>query len=138
LSALGVLGSGWYKRRGLVLDVMPAVLALGMMFYFGLLPLQHLPGPEFKLADKVWHLVAFGGLAGLLSRAVTYLGAGIRQAQAISCALSLGFGGLIEVLQSFTPFRAADWADFLADALGVGLAYAGLLVLERGARQSTA
>ena len=29
------------------------------------------------------------------------------------------YGGLIEVLQSFTPYRSAEWADLLADAIGV-------------------
>jgi VanZ family protein len=29
------------------------------------------------------------------------------------------FGGLIEVLQSFTTYRYAEWADLLADVLGL-------------------
>ena len=33
------------------------------------------------------------------------------------------FGGLIELLQSLTPYRFAEWADWLADALGVGVGY---------------
>jgi VanZ family protein len=33
----------------------------------------------------------------------------------------LAFGGLIEVLQSFTPTRTADWGDLLADAVGLAL-----------------
>lgn len=31
----------------------------------------------------------------------------------------LFYGGLIEVLQSFTGYRRAEWADLLADALGL-------------------
>jgi len=37
------------------------------------------------------------------------------------------------VLQSFTRYRSADWADFLADALGVALAYAVLRGLDLAA-----
>lgn len=33
------------------------------------------------------------------------------------------FGGLIELLQSLTPYRLAEWADWLADGLGIGLGY---------------
>lgn len=29
------------------------------------------------------------------------------------------YGGLIEVLQSFTVYRSADWGDLIADAIGV-------------------
>lgn len=29
------------------------------------------------------------------------------------------YGGLIEVLQSFTPYRVAEWGDIIADGLGV-------------------
>ncbi|MGJ7546055.1 VanZ family protein [Variovorax sp. LT1R16] len=31
----------------------------------------------------------------------------------------LAYGGLIEVLQSFTPDRLAEWADLLADGVGL-------------------
>ncbi|WP_269716080.1 hypothetical protein [Caulobacter sp. NIBR2454] len=35
--------------------------------------------------------------------------------------LMLGFGGLIEILQSLPLFdRDAEWADMLADAVGIG------------------
>lgn len=33
------------------------------------------------------------------------------------------FGGLIELLQSLTPYRFAEWADWLADGLGIGVGY---------------
>lgn len=37
----------------------------------------------------------------------------------------LAFGGGIEIAQSFLPPREADWADLLADGVGIG---AGLLL----------
>ena len=48
-------------------DVVPALLYLCVLFWFGLIPLKSLPGPDFELADKVWHLMAFGGLTALRS-----------------------------------------------------------------------
>lgn len=33
------------------------------------------------------------------------------------------FGGLIELMQALTPYRFAEWADWLADGLGVGIGY---------------
>ena len=132
------LGRGWQKRRGFWLDVAPALVALAMMFWFGLTPLQSLPGPQFELVDKVWHLIAFGGLAGLVSRAFAYWGREALLAARDAAVVAVLLGGLIEILQSFTPFRSADWADFLADALGVALAYAVLRGLDAVAAQARA
>jgi VanZ family protein len=39
------------------------------------------------------------------------------------------YGGLIEVLQSFTPYRSAEWADLIADAIGVFVGRALLVLL---------
>ena len=35
----------------------------------------------------------------------------------------LAYGALIEVLQSFTPNRSADWRDLVADAVGLALGW---------------
>lgn len=72
--------------------------------------------------DKSNHMLAFAvlavlGLWGYPGRmAVLLLGL-------------LAYGGLIEVLQSLTPDRFAEWADLLADAVGllVGAGLASLL-----------
>lgn len=66
--------------------------------------------------DKSNHLLAFGTL-GLL---------GVRGwpgRVAIVLAALLAYGGLIEVLQSFTPDRSADWEDLIADGLGLGVGW---------------
>jgi LPXTG-motif cell wall-anchored protein len=51
----------------------------------------------------------------------------------------LAFGGLIELLQSLTPYRLAEWADLWADGLGVlaGFALFALLRRFRAARART-
>jgi hypothetical protein len=127
------LARSWQKRRGVGLDVAPALCAVGLMFWLGLAPLGSLPGPQFELADKVWHLLAFGGLAGLLSRTIVYLGHGPLRAAREASLLAVTLGGLLEVLQSMTRYRSADFADFVADALGVALAYAVLRGLDAAA-----
>jgi VanZ family protein len=132
------LARSWQKRRGVGLDVVPALCALGLMFWLGLVPLTSLPGPEFELADKVWHLLAFGGLAGLLSRTIVYWGHGPLRAAREASLLAVTLGGMLEVLQSFTRYRSADWADFLADSLGVALAYAVLRGLDAAAAKDSA
>jgi VanZ family protein len=52
--------------------------------------------------------------------------------------VAITLGGLLELLQSFTAYRSADWADLAADALGVVLAYGALLALDRAATQASA
>ena len=131
---MGSLGRAWQKRRGVALDVLPAVLYLAVLFWVGLIPLKSLPGPDFKFADKVWHLMAFGGLAGLLSRALAYFGRPALAAARDAALVATALGGLLEVLQSFTTYRSADWADFLADSIGTALAYAVLRRLHAAAK----
>lgn len=127
------LARAWHKRRGPLLDVAPAGLYLVALFYSGLIPLQSLPGPDFELKDKFWHLIAFGGLAGLLARAVAHFGRSALVASRAGAACSVALGGLLELLQSRTSYRSADWADFLADSLGAGLAYLVLRLLDAAA-----
>lgn len=135
---MGALGRGWQKRRGFWLDVAPAVAALSLMFWFGLTPLASLPGPQFELVDKVWHLVAFGGLAGLLSRTFVYFGRAAGRAAQEASLIAITLGAILEVMQSFTRYRSADWADLLADALGVLLAYSVLYGLDLAAANDAA
>jgi VanZ family protein len=123
---IAALARAWQKPRGVLLDVAPACLFLIVLFWLGLIPLDSLPGPEFELKDKLWHLAAFGGLAGLLARAVGHFGRQWPLAARDSALAGALLGGLLEILQGFTRYRSPDWADFLADSLGAGLAYLAL------------
>lgn len=90
------------------------LLALAMA---GLLVLSLAPPvPQMPTTgwDKSNHALGFLmlavlGLQGWPGRALAVLGG------------LLAYGGLIEVLQSFTPDRMAEWADWGADAVGLGL-----------------
>ncbi len=133
---IGAIGRAWQKPRGLALDVAPAVFALGVMFWAGLIPLDSLPGPNFEMVDKVWHCFAFGGLAGLLSRVAVHFGRPALAAARDAALCATALGGVLEVLQSFSVFRSADWADFAADSLGTALAYGVLRGLNAAATAS--
>ena len=62
--------------------------------------------------DKAYHLIAFAGLmlpvSVLYPRALFWL-----------IPFALIFGGAIELIQPFVN-RGSEWADFVADAVGVG------------------
>jgi VanZ family protein len=67
--------------------------------------------------DKSDHFLGFAALA-LLG-----LAAYPRRTPRVVAGLVL-YGGLIEVLQSLTPYRLAEWGDWLADGVGVVLGLA--------------
>ncbi len=66
--------------------------------------------------DKVMHTLVFLTLTTLWQ-------ASFRQPWFYPVAMMAGYGALIEVLQGMTPVRSADAMDWLADMVGVGLAF---------------
>ena len=84
-----------------------------------LLPTDYLPPPIFSLWDKAQHALAFTALAALGLQAYPR-----RRWQMLAGLLV--FGGLIELAQAATGWRYGEWADWLADAVGLapGLALA--------------
>src|SRR5665811_2129310 len=62
--------------------------------------------------DKSNHLLAFAVMAWLGCKAFP-------QRLANTLLALLAYGALIEILQSFTPTRSAEWLDLLADCLGI-------------------
>ena len=66
--------------------------------------------------DKGNHLLAFSVMA--------VLGCWAYPGRTITVLVGLlAYGGLIEVLQSFTPYRFAEWGDLPADAMGLALGW---------------
>ncbi len=123
----------WRKRRGFGVDVVPALLYVAALFWLGLTPLESLPGPEFRFADKVWHFLAFALLALLLARVLGHWGRKLALAGRDGALASAGLGALLEALQSLTTFRSAELADLVADALGSLVAFFVLRWLSAGA-----
>ena len=84
-------------------------------------PIAYLPPQAFSLWDKAQHALAFAALAALGALAYP------RRVGLLAASL-LVFGGAIELAQAATGWRSGDWADWLADAVGLvaGLALAAL------------
>lgn len=81
-------------------------------------------GPEVPHTgwDKSNHALAFVTLTLLACLAFS------GRWQAIALGL-MAYGGLIEILQSLTPHRLAEWADWLADGIGIAI---GLAIFQFG------
>jgi VanZ family protein len=74
-----------------------------------------LPAPPPMITtgwDKSNHLLAFAVMAWLGCKAFP-------QRLVFILLGLLAYGALIEILQSFTPTRSAEWFDFLADSVGI-------------------
>ena len=69
---------------------------------------------QIQNSDKILHGLAFFTLAFLLDFAFPRSRFGLSK-----IILLIGYGILIEVVQSFLPFRSADVADLMADTVGV-------------------
>ena len=83
-----------------------------------------LPAIETGFGDKLDHLAAYSVLSLLV--ALDWSG---RVAPGVIVGAAVGFGGLLELLQTFSPGRQSDWADFAVNSLGalIGLAVAILV-----------
>ena len=88
-------------------------LCLATVLVLALMPIAPRTGIGW---DKANHALAFAVLLGL--GRWSYPGRIVPLLVAL-----LAFGTLIEVLQSLTSYRTAEWADLLADAVGLGLGW---------------
>jgi VanZ family protein len=107
-------------RAGAFLNVAPALLYVGVVFYLGSLTIDPLQGVTFELKDKVAHFIAFGGMQLTQARALSFIWPEwSRKRVAIWAAIFTSLvGALLEVWQSALPQRSADPWDLLADVLG--------------------
>jgi VanZ family protein len=82
------------------------------------------PAVETGFGDKLDHLAAYSVLSLLV--ALDWSG---RVAPGVIVGAAVGFGGLLELLQTFSPGRQSDWADFAVNWVGAvtGLALAVLV-----------
>jgi VanZ family protein len=65
--------------------------------------------------DKANHVLAFGSLA--FTACLSCRSSNTKRV--LLLGLLFGYGGLIEILQMSVPTRAAEWADLLADTVGI-------------------
>ncbi len=81
------------------------------------LALMSAPPPVITTGwDKSNHLLAFA--------VMTWLGCKAFPQRVMPLLLSLlAYGAVIEILQSYTPNRSAEWVDLLADCFGIVLGW---------------
>ncbi|MCB2015952.1 MAG: VanZ family protein [Hydrogenophaga sp.] len=78
-------------------------------------PVDQLPSLVFSVWDKAQHAAGFGLLAVTGQLAYPRVRSGMVSGL-------LAYGALIELAQAATGWRQGDVADWVADALGIGLA----------------
>jgi VanZ family protein len=87
---------------------------------FGLMRTGAIVAMNFKASDKVLHGLVFGGLAVLAYRLSSRLW--LRRSNLWHAGLGVVcatiFGVLLEILQFFTTYRSAEFADIAADFTG--------------------
>jgi VanZ family protein len=84
------------------------------------------------LADWIQHGTAYAILTGLLLAATALA----RKPWTVAClAVALGHGMLTEWLQGFIPRRCCCWPDLAANAAGVGIGAACLLLVLTAGRR---
>ena len=109
-----------------------ALIPLATLLYLTMLvlgaTLTVLPDPLQQSNDKLLHLLAYGGLAGLL-----FLG--LQRPTLQRCGIVIltiaVLGGVDEAIQSLFPHRHSDVMDWLADVAAACGACLGLSVLRQ-------
>ncbi len=95
------------------------------LFYYSTVPFQPLLGaPLGARGGDAEHLGAYF-LYGFL--AVKVLDGKIKDKKMLLCAaflVAIGVGGLNEVIQSFIPYRTADWLDMGINGAGAAIGLA--------------
>lgn len=87
-------------------------LACIVFGFLCLIPVPYLPSGLFDWWDKAEHVLAFLSLSSL----------GVLVYQKSISKVLIGllvYGGLIEILQWFTSWRSGDFADWVANGIGI-------------------
>lgn len=97
---------------------------------------EEAPLSEVPLIDKWVHFVMYGGLALAVwfdcsrwQKRERMKKDGEKRCSTLGCALlstiyPILLGGMMELVQAYlTTYRSGDWLDFVADSIGVALAF---------------
>ena len=96
--------------------LVPAVLYAGLIFFLS--SRSHVPSLPGTGSDKVAHFFEYGVLGILVVRAVYAYGVQQKRALAWGVLICMVYGAADEIHQLFTPGRASEIWDFVADAVG--------------------
>ena len=93
------------------------ITLLVLVVVVGWLALSPKPPPGVDLGwDKLNHACAFAALAAAASFSLRF-----ERARPAALFALLVYGGLIEIAQTYVPGRNGEWADLLADAVGIAI-----------------
>ena len=98
-----------------------------ILTYLFLVPQQYLIPEVFDWWDKLQHSLAFGVLTILGLLAYARAGSGVFR---VIILLSI-YGALIEVLQALSGWRYGEFRDWLADELGVVIAWGVFVLIQK-------
>lgn len=102
------------------------VAALIVAFVLALRPAPEIL-PAINHFDKIQHALAF--------MVISLLGFGAWPGRPVMILIvMLGYGGAMELAQSFTSYRQGDYQDWIADAVGIAAAF-GVRALLPGLRR---
>jgi VanZ family protein len=99
-------------------------IPLGFATYMAWAPLDHLDVPRHH--DKIMHFWAFGYLTGAFAVVYARWTTWLRTA-----GIMFAYGGMIEVVQAFIPYRSCSLLDIVADGIGISLALSGLYAMNK-------
>lgn len=120
----------WFRAWG------PALLWATFVFVMSSVPGPKLPPLEVPNLDKIVHAAVYGVLGMLCWRGVRLTrDLGPLRAMFVATGIATLYGISDEFHQAFTPNRAPDWNDVLADAAG---SFLGALVCALVARSRAA
>lgn len=113
---------GWHGGRMTSRSCIALFMTLGLMLLVGVLTLVPLPPtPQIGGSDKTHHMIAFAALI--------FPAAVLRPRWVVGLSLILAaYGGAIEIIQPYVG-RSGEWADWVADLIGIAAGVAcGLVV----------
>lgn len=90
-----------------------------LVLVLSVIPTEHLPDADVLYLDKVVHVCEYLGFAWLLVQAIR-AASRLPEREYLLWAwiYATSYGILIEIIQAMVPWRSADWADAVANALG--------------------
>ena len=109
-----ILNQAWYSHS--LTRTIAAILLLILLpvsLWVALIPLDHITVPAI-FTDKVLHFAAFFGFSVFIDAAFKP-----RKFWMWSGFPLIAYGALIEILQSYTPYRSFSVWDWVADVVGV-------------------
>jgi VanZ family protein len=120
------------RRRGFARYWLPVLAYVLLIFVVSAQPRLRSP-MRFQNADKIAHVLEYGVLGFLLTRALRTLPAlgGALPAGVAAVAIGVSVAGADELLQRFVPGRQSSVRDLVADAIGLSLSQLAYLWMRR-------